>query len=80
MNFKIISPSVEYIPNAEFPYDNFFDKTAKIAHNCYMVPEKDHASNIKFVEKLIGVHHYSITEHYRYIFLVDWDSWFKLLT
>lgn len=73
MNFKIIKPSVKFVGETDF-----YDKTAKVAHNCYMVPEKGHDENIKFVDRLIGVNHLSITEHVHFIFDVPDDVYERI--
>lgn len=60
--FILLDPSAEEVSS-----DDFFDKVALVAHNCYQVPQKDHLSNIQFINRLISAGHLARIEHYRFI-------------
>lgn len=64
--FNLIEDNVRFIDSPDF-----FDKIALVAHNCYQVKEKDHASNVQFINRLIQNHHLAMIEHYRFLFLID---------
>lgn len=53
---------------AEVKNTDFFDKIALVAHNCYQVKDKDHESNIAFVNRLIESRHLAMIEHYVFTF------------
>lgn len=58
--------------------DNFFDKIAKVAHNCYQVASKDHQSNVEFVMRLIKSKHLAMIEHERFCFKVPEMLYFEV--
>lgn len=66
--FRLIEDGID-----EVKQDDFFDKIALVAHNCYQVKDKDHESNIAFVKRLIESKHLAMIEHYRFTFQVSKD-------
>lgn len=56
--FEYFVPSVE-----EVLIENPIDRIANIAHSCYQVAPKDHASNVKFVTQLCSVRHMAMLDH-----------------
>lgn len=67
-SFQLIENSFEEVKHADF-----FDKIALVAHNCYQVAEKDHASNVAFVQRLVASGHRAMIEHERFLFEIDAD-------
>lgn len=64
---------VQWVENSfeEVRNDDFFDKIALVAHNCYQVSEKDHLSNVGFVERLVSSGHRAMVEHQRFLFEIS---------
>lgn len=56
--FEYFEPSVTVVD-----YPDPIDQIAAIAHSCYAVGPKDHASNVTFVKSLIQMRHLSMVEH-----------------
>ncbi len=65
-SFRLVEPSIAFIDA-----DDFFDKNALVAHNCYQVADKGHDENILFISRLIKNQHLAMIEHKRFIFKVD---------
>ncbi len=59
--YRLIEDSAERVVS-----DDFFDKVALVAHNCYQVSAKTREENVKFVKRLISNHHLAMIEHYRF--------------
>ena len=57
--------------------DDFYDKVATVAHNCYQVKDKDHESNILFVKRLIDSRHLAMVEHFRFIFSLSEEQFVR---
>ena len=73
--FRFATPSAEEISSADF-----FDKIALVAHNCYQVPQKDHLSNIAFINRLVSASHLARIEHYRFILSLEKEKKTELLS
>lgn len=72
--FQLIEDSAVEIRN-----DDFYDKVATVAHNCYQVKEKDHESNVAFISRLISARHLAMVEHYTYTFKVEEELYEKTM-
>ena len=57
--------------------DDFYDKVATVAHNCYQVKDKDHESNILFVKRLIDSRHLAMVEHFRFVFSLSEEQFVR---
>lgn len=64
---------------SEVNHTDFFDKIALVAHNCYQVKEKDHASNIGFIQRLVQSGHLAMMEHYRFAFVLNESQYHRFL-
>lgn len=73
--FRLIENSFE-----EVVHDDFFDKVALVAHNCYQVKEKDHANNVLFIQRLIASGHLAMIEHYRFAFVLTEEVYHQFLS
>ena len=53
-----------FVPDSASPVvcSDFFDHVALVAHNCYQVKEKDHASNVAFIGRLIANGHLAMID------------------
>ncbi len=74
-SFRFIENSIE-----EVVHDDFFDKVALVAHNCYQVKEKDHPNNILFLKRLIDSGHLAMIEHYRFAFVLTEEIYSHFLS
>lgn len=57
--------------------DNFYDKVAFVAHNCYQVnANKD---NVAFIKRLVEANHLAMIEHYVFHLIIESDYAQKLI-
>ncbi len=73
-SFRLIENSFD-----EVNHTDFFDKIALVAHNCYQVKEKDHTSNIGFIQRLVQSGHLAMMEHYRFAFVLNEKQYHSFL-
>lgn len=73
--FRLVENSFDEVKN-----DDFFDKIALVAHNCYQVKEKDHQSNIGFIQRLIQSQHLAMIEHYSFTFEIPENDYKEFLS
>ena len=69
-----------FVPDSASPVvcSDFFDHVALVAHNCYQVKEKDHASNVAFIGRLIANGHLAMIEHHRFLFRLSEEAFAAL--
>ncbi len=73
-SFRLIENSF-----SEVNHSDFYDKIALVAHNCYQVKEKDHESNVGFIQRLVQSGHLAMMEHYRFAFVLDESQYHSFL-
>ncbi len=72
--YRLIEDSIERVES-----EDFFDKIALVAHNCYQVSAKSHEDNVQFVKRLIASGHLAMIEHYRFTVRTTYQNYADLV-